>query len=44
MKGEIGQRHIPDVKGRVGSVDNAIFIHAIAPRHVETVVLMTQVE
>ena len=31
------QRHIPDVEGRVGSVDNGIFIHAIVPRHVETV-------
>ena len=26
--------------GRVNSVDNGIFIHAIVPRHVETVVLL----
>ena len=31
------QRHIPDAGGRVDSVDNGIFIHAIVPRHVETV-------
>ena len=37
-----GQRHIPDVEGRVVSVDNAIFIHAIVPRHVETVVLLSR--
>ena len=36
----IGQRHIPDAEGRVGSVDNGIFIHAIVPRHVETVCLL----
>ena len=36
------QRHIPDAGGRVDSVDNGIFIHAIDPRHVETVVLMTR--
>ncbi len=35
-----GQRHIPDVEGRVGSVDNGVFIHAIVPRHVETVVCL----
>ena len=35
------QRHIPDAGGRVGSVNNGIFIHAVVPRHVETVVLMT---
>ena len=28
--------------GRDNSVDNGIFIHAIVPRHVETVVLMTR--
>ena len=28
--------------GRVGSIDNGLFIHAIVPRHVETVVLMTK--
>ena len=38
----IGQRHIPDAEGRVGSVDNGIFIHAIVPRHVESVVLMSR--
>ena len=37
-----GQRHIPDVEGRVVSVDNAIFIHAIVPRHVETVVQLVR--
>ncbi len=36
-----GQRHIPYVEGRVGSVDNGVFIHAIVPRHCETVVLMS---
>ena len=36
-----GQRHIPDVEGRVVSVDNGIFIHAIVPRHVETGVLLS---
>ena len=36
----IGQRHIPDAEGRVCSVDNSIFIHAIVPRHVETVCLL----
>ena len=38
------QRHIPDEKGCVNSVDNGIFIHAIVSRHVETVVLMSRVE
>lgn len=28
-----GQQHIPYVEGRVDSVDNGIFIHAIVPRH-----------
>ena len=37
-----GQRHIPDVEGRVVSVDNAIFIHAIVPRHVECIALLTR--
>ncbi len=36
-----GQRNIPNIESRVGSVDNCIFIHAIVPRHVETVVLLT---
>ena len=40
----IGQRHIPDVEGRVDSVDNGIFIHAVVPRHVETVTLITRTE
>lgn len=35
-----GQRYIPNEEGRVGGVDNAFFIHAIVPMHVETVVLM----
>ena len=38
------QRHIPDAEGRVGSVDNDLFIHAIVPRHVECVVLMTRTD
>ena len=38
------QRHIPYAEGRVGSVDNGIYIHAIVPRHVETVVLMTKTD
>ncbi len=37
-----GQRHIPDAEGRVVRADNAIFIHTIVPRHVETVVLMSR--
>ena len=37
------QRHIPDVEGRVGRVDNGVFIHAIAPTHIETVVSMIRV-
>ena len=37
-----GQQHIPYVDGRVDSVDNGIFIHAIVPRHVETVVLLSR--
>ncbi len=37
-----GQQHIPYVEGRVDSVDNGIFIHAIVPRHVETVVLLSR--
>jgi hypothetical protein len=41
-RSQTGQRHIPDAEGRVGSVDNGIFIHAIVPRHVETVVLLSQ--
>lgn len=36
------QRHIPDAGGRVGNVDNGIFIHATHPRHVETVCLLSQ--
>ena len=39
-----GQQHIPYVEGRVDSVDNGIFIHAIVPRHVETVVLLSQLK
>ena len=37
-----GQQHIPYVDGRVDSVDNGIFIHAIVPRHVETVCLLSK--
>ena len=37
-----GQQHIPYVEGRVDSVDNGIFIHAIVPRHVETVILLSR--
>lgn len=29
-------------QGRVGIVDTGIFIHAIVPRHVETVAKMTR--
>ena len=41
INNDFDQRHIPDAEGRVVSVDNGIFIHAIVPRHVETVVLLT---
>ena len=37
-----GQQHIPYVEGRVDSVDNGIFIHAIVPRHIETVCLLSK--
>ena len=37
---DIGRRNRLYEDGRVGSVDNGIFIHAIVPRHVECVVLM----
>ncbi len=36
----IGRRHIPDAEGRVVRADNAIFIHAVVPRQIETVVLL----
>ena len=36
------QRHIPDADGCGNSVDNDIFIHAIVPRHVETVALLSR--
>ena len=39
-----GQQHIPYVEGRVDSVDNGIFIHAIVPRHVETCVLLSKLK
>ena len=39
-----GQQHIPYVEGRVDSVDNGIFIHAIVPRHVETVCLLSKLQ
>ncbi len=38
----IGQRQIPDAEGRMDSVDNGVFIHAVVPRHVETVALITR--
>ena len=34
------RRHILYEAGRDNSVDNGFFIHAIVPRHVETVVLL----
>lgn len=37
-----GQQHIPYVEGRVDSVDNGIFIHAIVPRHIECVVALAR--
>ena len=37
-----GQQHIPYVEGRVDSVDNGIFIHAIVPRHIENVTCFTR--
>ena len=36
------QRNIPYAEGRVGSVDMCHFIHAIVPRHVECIVLMSK--
>lgn len=36
------QRHILYKVGRDNSVDNGIFIHAIVPRHVETVALLSR--
>ena len=36
------QQHIPDVEGRVGNIDNGIYINPIVPRHVESVVLMSR--
>ena len=41
-KNSFGQLHIPDTGGRVGNVDNGIFIHAVVPTHVETVALLTK--
>ena len=36
-----GQQHIPDAEGRcVGRVNHCCFIHAVVPRHVETIVLL----
>lgn len=37
----IVQRHIPNAEGRGNSVHMCIFIHAVVPRHVETVCLLT---
>ena len=39
---KIGQRHILYVEGRDNSVNMCLFIHAIVPRHVGTVVFMTK--
>ena len=39
---DCGQRHIPDAEGCGNSVDNVIFIHAIVPRRVETVVRLSR--
>ena len=36
------QRHIPDAGGRDNSVNMGIFIHAVVPRHVETVVQLVR--
>ena len=36
------RRHIPDAGGCDNSVNMCLFIYAIAPRHVETVVLLSQ--
>ncbi len=36
------QRHIPDAEGRDNSVNMGIYIHAIVPRHVETVCLLSK--
>ena len=41
---KIGQRHILYVEGRDNSVNMCLFIHAIVPRHVECVTLMTRCE
>ena len=35
------RRHILYEAGRDNSVDNGIFIHAVVPSHVETVVLLS---
>ncbi len=43
-RSQTGRRHMFYEAGRVDSVDNGIFIHAIVPMHVETVVLMTKTE
>ena len=32
----------PNAEGRGNRTDNSFFIHAIVPRHVDTVVLMTR--
>ena len=34
------QQNIPYAEGRGNRIDNSFFIHAIVPRHVETVVLL----
>ena len=36
------QRHIPDAEGKDYSVNMCLFIHAIVPRHVETVVQLSK--
>ena len=37
---KIGQRHILYVEGRDNNVDIVVFIYAVVPSHVETVVLL----
>ena len=37
-----GQRHIPDAEGRDNSMNMCHFIHAVVPRHVETVVSLVR--
>ena len=41
-RSQTGRRHRLYEAGRVGSVDNGIFIHAVVPAHVETVALLSR--